>query len=212
MQDRAALRWLVAFALAIGVFHHVGTLTGPLGELGGGMEWGDWVDLLTPYAVVGTAVGCLATAGAGRVTWVLAALGSVVYVQGHGIHLAANSIGNARGDEAPVHLWDEVIGHYLWFTGLYLLLLALALALRGRPVTSPWGWPLALLVGSTLLTNGIEGGTAVFTLLVCLAFAGWGARVRDPQLLATFALPVLGVAGWGIAHQGFPQFSELGWF
>jgi hypothetical protein len=63
-----------------------------------------------------------------------------------------------------------------------------------------------------LLTNGIEGGTAVFTLLVSLAFAGWAARAREPLMLAAFAVPFVGLAGWGIAHQGFPQFSELGWF
>lgn len=56
-------RWLAAFAVAVVLGHHVGTLVGPLGSAGTGTEWADWVDLLTPYAVIGTA---LATLHAGR--------------------------------------------------------------------------------------------------------------------------------------------------
>ena len=206
---RTTGRWLAGFAVAVIVGHHVGTIAKPLGTVGA-TEWADWVDLLTPYAVVGTALLVLLRSGADRATWLLAAVGTVVYVQGHGLHLAANSIGNARGDAAPVHLWDEVIGHYVWYGGLYLLLWALGRALPVVP-RGPWAWPLAALLGLTLATNGIEGGTPLLTLAVSLALAGWGLRRRDPLLVLAPGLTVLLLCGWGLYWQGFPQFSELGW-
>ena len=202
-------RWLAWFALAVVVGHHVGTLVGPLGELGARTEWADWVDLLTPYAVVGTALAALLSAGASRRAWLVAAVGGVVYVQGHGVHLAANSIGNARGGAQPVHLWDEVVGHYLWYGGLYLLVAALVLA-----VPEPGGrarWPLAALFGLTTATNGIEGGTPWFTLGVAVLFCAWGARSGRRVLLAAYLVAAVLLAGWGVYWQGFPQFSELGW-
>lgn len=202
-------RWLAAFAVAVVLGHHVGTFVGPLGEVGGRTEWADWVDLLTPFAVVGSALGALAAAGASRRAWFAAAAGAIAYVEGHGIHLAANSIGNARGGAAPVHLWDEVVGHYLWYGGLYLLVAALAVG--PVAVVSVWRWPLAVLFGLTVATNGIEGGTPVFTLVAAVAFAGWGLRRRSELLLCTFGLATVLIAGWGLYWQGFPEFSDLGW-
>ena len=202
-------RWLAWFAVAVIIGHHTGTIFGPLGELGGRTEWADWIDLLVPYAVVGTALGALLAAGADRRAWLLAALGGVIYTQGHGIHLAANSVGNARGDEAPVHLWDEVVGHYVWYAGLYLLLAALVLVLPA--VRGQARWPLAALFGLTLATNAVEGGTPVFTLLVAAAFLVWGARRRSDVVITTAAVATVLIAGWGLYHSGFPQFSELGW-
>ncbi len=202
--------WLAGFALAVIIGHHVGTLAKPLGTTGGQTEWADWIDLLTPYAVVGTALVVLLRAGTDRTTWLLAALGAVVYVQGHGIHLAANSVGNARGSDQPVHLWDEVIGHYVWYGGLYLLLWALARAVDRVP-RGGWGWPLAVLLGLTLTTNGIEGGTPYLTLAVVIAFAGWAVRRHDHVMTTAFAVAAVLLIGWGAYWQGFPQFSELGW-
>jgi hypothetical protein len=204
-------RWLAGFAVAVIIGHHVGTIFGPLGRLGYGTEWQDWIDLLTPYAVVGCALAALLAAGATRRTWTLAAAGGIAYVQGHGIHLAANSVSNALGKEQPVYLWDEVVGHYLWYGGLFAVVAALVLALVGRPLTSAWRWPLAVLFGLTGATNGIEGQTALFSLVVAIGFAVWGWRRRSGALLASYGVTALLIAGWGIYWQGFPEFSELGW-
>jgi hypothetical protein len=171
-------RWLAAFAVAVVIGHHVGTLFGPLGEVGSQTEWADWADLMTPYAVVGTALGALLAAGADRQAWLVAAVGTVVYADGHGIHLAANSVGNARGNGQPVHLWDEVVGHYVWYAGLFLLVAALAITLADRSRPSGAAWLPAVLFGVTAATNGIEGGTPYFTLLVALAFVDYGWRHR----------------------------------
>jgi hypothetical protein len=212
-------RWLGWFAVAVVVGHHVGTIIGPFGELGRGTEWADWVDLLTPYAVIGTALGALLAAGADRRAWLVGALGGVVYAEGHGIHLAANSVGNARGNAQPVHLWDEVVGHYVWYAGLFLLVAALAVSLAGRPRPGGPAWVLAGLFGLTAATNGIEGGTPYFTLAVALAFATYGWRHRTGAgalLLAAFGVTFVALAGWGLYwamadSRAFPQFSELGW-
>jgi hypothetical protein len=211
-----ATRWLAWFVVAVVVGHHLGTLLGPLGETGRHTEWADWVDLLTPYAVVGTALATLLAARADRTPWVVAAVGAVVYAQGHGIHLAANSVGNARGNDQPVHLWDEVVGHYVWYAGLFLLVAALVRGLRGVRLDSPWRWPLAVLFGLTAATNGVEGGTAVFSLIVAAGFCLWGWRARLPVLLAAYGVTLVLITGWGVYWaiadgRAFPQFSELGW-
>lgn len=208
-------RWLAGFGVAVLVGHHLGALPGGLGDAGGATRWVDWIDLLTPYAVVGTALGALAAAGAHRRSWVTAFLGAVAYVNGHGIHLAANSIGNARGDAAPVHLWDEVLGHLLWYAGLALLVVALVPAVRRAGVPArPAGLLLALGVGLTWTTNALEGGTAVPSLVVAAALSAWGWRIRGSGagrlLLAAFPAAAVLLAGWGVLHGGFPAPSELG--
>lgn len=207
-------RWLVAFGIAVVVGQHLGALPGGLGSAGGSTLWVDWIDLLTPYAVVGSALAALASAGATRREWLVAGAGAIAYVQGHGIHLAANSIGNARGDAAPVHLWDEVVGHLIWYAGFALLVVALVpAARRARVPARPIGLLLAAGVGLTWATNALEGGTAVASLVVALALTGWGWRRRDDGagrlLLAAFPLAVVVLLGWGLVHGGFPQPSEL---
>jgi hypothetical protein len=62
-----------------------------------------------------------------------------------------------------------------------------------------------------MATNGIEGGTPYLTLAVSVAFCAWGARRSNRVLLVAFGVAALLLAGWGAWHQGFPQFSELGW-
>ena len=135
-----------------------------------------------------------------------------MYAEGHGIHLAANSIGNARGGGQPVHLWDEVVGHYVWYAGLALLILALARSCR--PALTPLSGLLAVGVGITHATNGVEGGTAVFSLLLAAAYLVCFRRTA--VVLVTYATSVALLAGWGLwwgltEGRFFPQFSELGW-
>jgi hypothetical protein len=196
--------------VAYGLLHHLGALPGGLGDAGGGTRWVDWLDLLTPYAVVGTALAALAAAGTDRTGWRTAFVGSAAYVNGHGVHLAANSIGNVRGDAAPVHLWDEVVGHWLWYAGLALLVVALARSVDLR-VTAP-AVGLALATGLTWTTNALEGTTAVGSLVVALGLTGWGVRRGDGtgRLLAVaFGTAALALAGYGAWHGGFPAPSSL---
>lgn len=206
-----AARWVAASAVVYNVAHHLGALPGGLGAAGHATRWVDWIDLLTPYAVVGTALAALAAAGTDRRGWWLALLGAGLYAQGHAVHLAANSISNARGDAAPVHLWDEVMGHWLWYAGVAVLVVAVARAVPLR--TTPVAAALAAATGLTWTTNALEGTTAVGSLLVALALTGWGWHRRSEGtgrlLVIAFGLSALLLAGYGLWHLGFPAPSSL---
>ena len=205
-------RWAAVWALAYNLLHHLGALPGGLGGAGGGTRWVDWVTLLTPYIVVGSALAALHAAGNDRRGWILALVGAALYVQGHGINLAANSISNARGGEAPAYLWDEVVGHWLWYGGFALLVLALARVVDAP--ARPAAVLLAVATGLTWTTNALEGTTAVGSIAVAAALTGWGWRRRAEGtgrlLLAAFGTSAGLLAAYGLWHLGFPAPSELG--
>jgi hypothetical protein len=208
-----ANRALLAFAAAILAGHHVGTGTGWLGGRGE-TRWADWIDLAVPYAVVGFAALALASAGAARRDWVILGVCSLLYTQGHGIHLAANSIANAEPSEAA-HLWDETVGHWLWYGGFAGVVLALALVFDDLPAPRRlWSLPVAAAFGFTVFTNSVEGGAAALGFATGLAFTAWGVRRigRATELLAaSYGVTLVCLVGWGVYWRGFPQFSELGW-
>lgn len=191
---------LLAVALAYNVGHHLGLLPGGLGEAGGRTRWGDWLELLLPYAVLGAALVTLAAAGAARREWVLALVGAAAYAQGTGVHLAANSVGNAVGDAPPVHLWDEVVGHAIWYAGAALVVLALGEALARTDLpTGAVALGLAALTGTTWATNALGAdGLAVPGLVVALALAarGWALRRSGAGrlLLVAFVPSAAGLA------------------
>jgi len=197
-----AARWTALCAVAYNVMHHLGALPGGLGSAGGGTRWVDWIDLLTPYAVAGTALAALAAAGTDRRGWWTALVGAGVYVQGHGVHLAANSISNVRGDAAPTYLWDEVLGHWIWYAGAALLVVALTRAVRPR--VTPVGVGLALATGLTWTTNALEGTTAVGSLAVAIGLTATAAQRRDRLLLLAFGTSAVLLATYGLYYGGFP--------
>jgi hypothetical protein len=209
--------WLVAFAVGYALFHHIGTILAHVGDVGDTQtRWADWVDLVTPYVVTGCAAGALRAAGrSGRGTWVLFWFGAVLYTQGQGIHLAANSVGNAVGHQQPAYLWDEHVGHYLWYGGVALIVMALATALsERRPRGGIGGYLPAALVGFTHFTNSVEGQVAWFGIGVAALFVLWGLVTREGMgryLLGAYVVSLTLFAVFGFWQGGFPQFSELGW-
>ena len=202
-----AARWTALCAVAYIVCHHLGALPGGLGSAGGGTRWVDWIDLLTPYAVVGTALAAVAAAGTDRRGWWATLLGACAYVQGHGIHLAANSISNARGDAPPTYLWDEVLGHWIWYSGTALLVVAVVRAVPLR--TTPLAVALAVATGLTWTTNALEGTFAVAGLAAAVALVAWGATRRDTVLLGAFATSTVLLLAYGLWQGGFPAPSAL---
>ena len=87
-----------------------------------------------------------------------------MYASGHGIHLAANAIAAVEPSDTA-HLWDELVGHLVWYGGLWLVVVALRLSRGGAGVKlSPLGYLLAVWFGMTHATNALEGG---------VAFRGW---------------------------------------
>ena len=136
----------------------------------------------------------------------------MAYVQGHGIHLAANSIATRDGSDTAF-LWDELVGHAVWYAGLYLVVAALVLASRdSTPRPGPLRLLLALAVGTTFATNAI-GGHAVplavvaNTVLLVMAVRRRTGTAVDLLVAAATALVVLvayGLAGallgWSVDH------------
>jgi hypothetical protein len=218
---RSGLGW---FALAVIVGMQAGTVFKPLGSVGS-TRVADWIDLLTPFAVLGCASMVLLRANANREQWGVLGLGAVIFSLGHGLHLAANSVSNvddiAVADASIVHLWDEVASHYIWYAGLFVVLTALALTLRGHDVRlGRWGIVLALLVAVTLVNTYIEGGVPWMGMMFLLAGVAAGLLWRPASvswlLLIVGGGGVVLLVGWGAywyVTDGtvFPQFSELGW-
>ena len=204
---------LAVAAVAYNVVHHLGTLPGGLGQVGD-TRVVDWIDLLSPFVVLGTAAWALAAAsGLGAVVrdgprgvlrrWVAFGAGAVLYAQGQGIHLAANSVGNV----APlpvVHLWDEVVGHAVWYAGVAVVAAVLGTAMAGRALPAGRGAAagavlLALATGGTWATNAAGAGLAVPALVVAVALGGYGWRHRSGLavlLTVAFAPAAIALAGW----------------
>ncbi|MCW2794634.1 hypothetical protein [Nocardioides sp.] len=190
---RSHATWLSLTALAYAVCHHVGALPDGLGPAWSGTRVADWVDLLAPFLVLSPALLALVAARAERAAYAFFAVGSWLYASGHGIHLAANSIGNAEPGETA-HLWDEYVGHYLWYAGVVVVAVGLASTMRGRPRP---GWPvayvLAVAVGATWGTNAVGGQMWVGGLIVAVVAGGvgWRHRGEQPVLFAVAAVPAV---------------------
>lgn len=187
-------RALAATALAYALLHHLGLLPSGLGPGPEGTRWADWVDLAVPWLVLTPAAVTMWAARAPVWSWAVFGAGVVAYTSGHGIHLAANSIGNEHPG-TTAHLWDEVVGHYVWFVGVALVLAALALTMTGRPHPHPVGHVLALAAGLTWASNAVGGGTVVLNLAVALAAAayGWIRRRELGVVLLVGYLPAVAV-------------------
>jgi hypothetical protein len=205
----SAGRALLAFSAAVFVFHQLPSLAGDTA--------GDWIDLVTPFAVVAAAAFLLGLK-APAVAVVVAVVGAVLYVDGHGIHLAANSIGHEQltGDAKDVtHFWDEEWGHAEWHLGWFVLVLAACLGERGRPVRlQPWQAVVsALLLGWALFVSTVEGSTWWLELGATAVFVPWAFAARRPLLVASaagFGFAALLIGVWALWQGGVPEFSEVG--
>jgi hypothetical protein len=190
----------------------MGTLAAPLGEAGT-TRWADWIELLVPVAVVAAAAAALAAAPRAP-AWALFLVAAAFYSVGAGIHLAANSIANGEPSDAA-HLWDEVVGHYVWYGGLAGVVAALALAFGDGPrPRTPWPYLVAAAFGLTAFTHAVEGGTAVMGVVTGAVFCTWGVvrgRRAGVLLAVAYGVSLVALVAWGAYWRGFPQFSELGW-
>lgn len=225
-------RWLGWFALAMIIGLQAEALLRPFSSVQG-VRILDWAVLLTPYAILGSAAVVLLRAGADREHWVVLGVGGITFATGFGLHLAANTISGIHAAQPPatiagagdlaaiIHMWDEVVSHYLGYTGLFLVMAAMAMSLRGRDLeVGPLDHLVAALVGVTLFNGYIEGGTPYLGVLFMLV-AVMAARRWRPAAVSRLILPVAGVVlgmllVWGLywllaEGRAFPQFSELGW-
>jgi hypothetical protein len=198
------MRRLLVFAAATFVLH-----IGP-GVAG---DAGTWMDLVTPFVVVGAALWALLGAEADRRVLVLAFLAAVAYVDGHGIHLSANDIGHIERSGRQ-HFWDEEFGHAEWHLGWIGLLAALAWAAREERPQLGRGAAAAGLLGFALFTSTVEGGSWWLTLAAAPLFAVWALARPLPArttIAAALLLATALIAAWAVLQDGVPQFSEVGW-
>lgn len=208
---------------------------------------GDVIDFATPWAVIPVAFfvfSRISRIESGKqppssfqiaASKILLAAGFVLYVDGHGLHLSANSlarlIDKAQNPELyhAAYLWDEIISHYVWDAGVFLIAIALIVGSSRRSYKSLSVPSIlfislgALLYGFTFAVNSVEGQTTVLGIPVAI-FGGAlciGLRWRNSRLernnpvtlffLLAYSVTLILFVYWGIRYSGFPQFSELGW-
>jgi hypothetical protein len=127
------------------------------------------------------------------------------------------------------YLFDEIISHFMWDGGVFLISVALIIAAYKISFKSlTWKNFAFLSLGSAFYgfaftANGIEGQTVVFTFpaagvgfLLTLLFYFHRKKEgnQNPFLfffMSGYLLSLILFAYWGISRSGFPQFSELGW-
>jgi hypothetical protein len=194
-------------------------------------------DLLTPLVVIPLAWLVFDLAGGlGRRGLVAFLVVAALWVEGQGIHLAANAIGDAFPHDAAeafyrtvpgdLDLWlDETLSHWMWhaaWVALSILMLAAATRSSVAPPdrTSAIATVSGLIYGATFFLVSVEGVTtllgipASILILVWCLIVGRHGLVRQPVLtffLVATVVTLVGYVGWG-ALNGWtlPEFSKVG--
>ena len=195
------------------------------------ISWGDAFDLLTPLVLLPLYWRLLQAAGERPpgAPWTLAFLVlAALWVEGQGMHLAANSIGHLlkstpeHAASSVTHYYDEVLSHYLWHAGVVGLAALLFLRDLERGTKSRPG--LAVLLGAVVygfafFVITVEGATtplgvpAALLLVVLGLLQGPHAlkgRVQTAFWTWGHAVALLFYTGWGVYWRGLPEFSAVG--
>ena len=155
---------------------------------------------------------------------------AVLWVQGQGMHLAANSIGHlTSGDsgsdlERLIYFYDETLSHYIWHIGMVGLSALIIYRQWRNPFIkqrSPWKWEITagVIHGLTYFIDIIESATTVlgvpFAVGVVLFTSIWGRKHLRQQPISLFFLTSYAIAcllflGWGLYWGGLPEFSQVG--
>jgi hypothetical protein len=239
---------LFFFGLAYAFFHIVPAFLPALFKKP--LTWGDTLDFFTPLAVVSLAFflysqikkalqsqGSLETSHktARKLAKALLGLGFLLYIDGHGLHLAANSLArlfqNEVGSEFynAAYLLDEIISHYIMNGGMILIsagLIFFALDLSFKSLSGKSFFLLsfgAVFYGFNFTVNCIEGQTVALGIsasglgFLLTSYFYYKNRKNSPNnsihlfYLSAYFLSLILFAYWRITQSGFPQFSELGW-
>jgi hypothetical protein len=238
-------KWLILYGLVIMSFHILPVLFS--GYVQKPITYGDILDFVTPFAVIPVVfflhsricrIGSdpvSPTEYPNHMSKIVLGVGLILYVEGHGLHLSANSLARLfdriKNPEFfnVAYLFDEIISHYVWDLGVFLISIALIIASYRIPrlSQSPQNYCLicagAACYGFTFTVNGIEGQTVVFAIPAALlgVVVSGGKRFKISQdlvsnpirmfFLLAYTISLFLFVYWGIWHSGYPQFSELGW-
>lgn len=230
---------LLAYAMALAAFllvpPYLKASVGPAA----GFTWQEAADLLTPLVVIPLAWLVLdLTGGLGRRGLVGFLVIAALWVEGQGIHLAANAIGDAFARDAAeafyqtqpgeLDLWlDETLSHWMWH-GAWLALSILLLAAATRGSVVPPDRPSATAAtaggvhGVTFFLVSVEGVTTLFGIPASIMILAWclvagrGGHSRRPVVtffLVSTVVTLLGYVGWAALNQWtLPEFSRVGLF
>jgi hypothetical protein len=204
------------------------------------MSCQDAIDLLTPLILIPVCWLMFKEAAgreSSRIEELVFIAFAVLWVLGHGMHLAANSINNlaealarTRGIDILgtsiyrlTYFIDEHLSHCLWHFGILglagLTIYRESRSPRGIPTVWPVMIPAGLLYGFTYFCIFLEGQTvllglpfAVLVTLLSLVFERNNLALR-PFLAFFFVASLAAVVlfmGWGLYWNGFPQFTDVG--
>ena len=196
-------------------------------------------DLLTPLVIVPLAWIVFDLAGGlGRRGMVAFLVVAALWVEGQGIHLAANAIGDAFPHAATeafyqtvpgeLDLWlDETLSHWMWhvaWVGLAVLMLAAATRDTARRTdrTSLLAVVAGLVHGVTFFLVSVEGVTwllgipaSILILAWCIA-AGRRGLLRQPVVTFFLVSTIATLSGYvvwgGLNGWTLPEFSKVGLF
>ncbi len=155
---------------------------------------------------------------------------AVLWVQGQGMHLAANSIGHLTqpysGSEIEnlTHFYDEILSHYIWYCGL--------VGLSALLIYRQWQNPFlkqrselrleitaGIIHGFNYFIDVVESATTILGVpfavgVVLFTLIRGRKHLRQQPILAFFFVSYLVAClfflGWGLYWGGLPEFSEVG--
>jgi hypothetical protein len=196
-------------------------------------------DLLTPLIAIPLAWYVYDLAGGlGRTGFVAFLVVAAVWIEGQGIHLAANAIGDAFSHDAAktfygtvpgdLDLWlDETLGHWMWhaaWVALSILILAAATRAPASPASRPsvTAASAGFVHGVTFFLVTVEGVTTLLGIPASILLLAWTAVTARQGLagrpvavffLVASVVTLLGYLGWGALHGWtLPEFSKVGLF
>ncbi|MGL5836624.1 MAG: hypothetical protein ACRC1Z_25850 [Waterburya sp.] len=155
---------------------------------------------------------------------------AVLWVQGQGMHLVANSIGHLTplylGSEIEqlTYFYDEILSHYIWYFGLIGLSALLIYRQWQNPFlkqSSGLKFEIAagIIYGFIYFIDVVESATTIlgvpFAVGVVLFTFVWGRKyLRQQPILAFFfvsyLIACLFFLSWGLYWGGLPEFSKVG--
>ncbi len=155
---------------------------------------------------------------------------AALWVEGQGMHLAANSIGHLTQSysgselEQLTHFYDEILSHYIWHFGLVGLSALLIYRQWQNPFTKQYSGlrfeiTAGIIHGFNYFVDIVESATTVlgvpFAVGVVLFTLIWGRQhLRQQPILAFFfvsySIACLFFLGWGLYWGGLPEFSQVG--
>ena len=230
---------LLAYAVALAAFllvpPYLKTSVGPPAAF----TLQEAADLLTPLVVIPLVWLVFdLSGGLGRRGLVAFLVIGALWVEGQGIHLAANAIGDAFPHDGAtafyqtvpgdLDLWlDETLSHWMWHVA-WVALSVLVLAAATRSAVSPTKSPSAMAAaagfvhGATFFLVSVEGVTTLLGIPASVLILAWSlletrrGRARQPVVtffLAMTVVTLLGYVGWAaLNHWTLPEFSKVGLF